>query len=306
MFKSTYGKFSERFKKRLQRKRKGIGLVELLIYIVVAGIIGVGIASNAGTAPNKANYHRAQDDLRSLSTAVQQAAISAPQILRLTPSSGSASACTEFLEAVNEQLDSQYQFYLVPNAVESGLVGQTKHKDPWGSPYGLYVFFNTPGAKKYVDASGTALTTADSCVIVVVASAGRNTQGLLAGLGGANLDGDSNVISAKDALINTDGVDDVGVICRIKNGDFATAMFGVENTGLGDLKGIQWILGWEGETGNGGKACDFANAGADMSVTYAGSIDQFPDAKTIKDVFGGDAPTGTAYSEGLIGAWVTG
>lgn len=304
IMKSLYKQFwveMRKFSKRCAKRRKGASLAELLLYIVVAGILGAAVIYGAGTAPNKANYHKAQEELRSLSNAIQQATIFSPNILRLQPTAGST-ACADFVKAVNDQLDSQFQFTVCKEATESGLIAETSHKDPWGTPYGLYVFFNDPStSKKYCDKDGNALSASDSCVVIAITSSGRNAQGLQAGVGSANLDGDSRIVSAKEALINTDGVDDVGIICRVKNGDFATQMFGVESAGLGDLKGVQWIIGWEGENNNGGQAYDFV-ANVKMNVKMAGSLDQFPDAKSVKEAMAANTST-NSYMPGVIGAW---
>ena len=284
---------SEVFSKRIKSIRRGSTMIELLFVLVVVILIMGYNSSSLSQAPEKAKQTGAQNDLRSYSTAIQQTLIIHPELARFS-TGNPTNAAERVVSFVNENLDSQWHFQTVPNAGGSGFIGMSKIKrDPWSNAYALYVYFDekTP---TYTDIDGNAWIDDVTSVTFVVMSAGSNLSGGPAGANGVNVDLNTNLfLDAKDSIHNTDGVDDCGVIIRIKDGDVATATFGTDNTTLGSLKDVQWILGIPAAA-DYGKLYDFGTSAA-KTGTVAGSIDQYYNS----DVTNAAAKT----NDGVIGTW---
>ena len=80
-------------------------------------------------------------------------------------------------------------------------------------------------------------------IYIAFVSAGPNGTGGPVGANGDNIDtGNNNVIISPKAMVNsTDGIDDIGVILRIRDGKSFYATFGTENSTLGKLEDVVWI-----------------------------------------------------------------
>lgn len=173
----------------------------------------------------------------------------------------------------------------------SGAIGySTIKRDAWDMPYALYLYTDT-NTTKYADKTGATLKDEASCLYLVIASAGKNSTGVGVGTTGDNISGEDNHIKAQGAMINnTDGVDDMGIIVRILNGDVYSATFGFEGATLGDLKGKNWIFGATNGTING-IYYDAAAQAPKTRVTEASSLDEYPNEAAL------------ASASAVIGSW---
>lgn len=295
---------SKKWQNVVNSARRGFSLVELLIAVVVLGILSAMVLAAGTASQNRARVGVAQNDLDSMKNAAYQALMANPKFMKysdVTPGGISA-----IIDAINLELDEAWQFTpcgvaLPEGATEeqkkaalsslaSGGVAYTKNqRDPWGSPYSLYVYTDdcTTG---YNDATGTPCGNSDSVVTVVIASAGRNGTGVGLGFDGTNVQAGSstNALDLRTAMVNnTDGIDDMGVIIRNKNGQLLTASFGYDNATLGLLKGVQWVFGVRTSAGTGAPAFNgvyynyLAATPGNVTPTKGGSIDQF---KTSADI----------------------
>lgn len=283
-----------RFKKAIKRVneevRKGFSLVELLIAVVVLGILSSMLLAAGTASQNKARMAVAQNDLDSVKNSVYQALMAHPNVMKMKDDPATFTAIIGFL---NSELDDAWRLEFVAGGTDadgnpisstagSGLIAQTStQRDPWGNPYGVYVYTNDHHTH-YTDENGTPLGSNDSCVYIVVTSAGRNSTGGPLGQNGDNIDATTGkIISSAQAVNNSDGIDDLGVIIRIKNGTLLTASFGTEQCTLGTMKGYQWIYGQPGV--GGGILIDFNGSGeVKNSIVTAGSIDLYMDESSIK------------------------
>lgn len=279
-----------------KKKRRGMSLAETLITIIIMALVGAGTFAFATSGVTKAQNSTAQSDLRNFMSAMQQTLVAHPDIVRFQPDNvddHKTVAINKIVDYVNETVDSQWQFTPVQGAVSSGLIATSALKDPWDTPYGLYVFFNNNTDKFYTGPNGVALDTSNNVVYICVTSAGKNASGMQAGISGANLDPEGKIISSSGSIYVTDGIDDRGIIIRILDGDMASVMFGFENTGLGTLKDTYWVLGAaNGGTGanNGGNGYDFENQ-CPATAKMGGSIDEFPDEDSIERYLEANAGT---------------
>lgn len=290
--------------------KKGFSLVELLIAVVVLGILSAMVLAAGTASQNKARMSVAQNDLDGIKNSVYQALMSHSDAMKLRDNK--ANSIRTIVDYINAELDDAWQFKILDGATTSGGVAfTTVQKDPWGSPYGLYVYTNTYGTRY---ASGPADASAeggkapmcgpgDSVLYVVVCSAGKNGSGGPMGIDGMNYTDTKEIKSASKMVNNTDGIDDLGVIIRMKNGTLMQASFGTEQSSLGTLKDTQWIYGNPGSAG--GVLYDFKNKESKTPaggwITSAGSVDQYYDTVSlngISDVGGskvvGDWTPGTA------------
>lgn len=279
-------------KQNIRRARKGFSLVELLIAVIVLGILSTMIFAAGTASQSKARMAVAQNDLDSIKNSLYQALMTHPNVMKFTDSASNISTVIEYF---NAELDDAWRLKPAGTYSSSGLVAITAtQKDPWGSPYGVYIFTNTLH-KTYTDETGQPLTDSDSVMYVVVASAGRNGTGCALGVNGTNISTDTiEVVDTKQAVCNSDGIDDLGVIIRIKNGTLSMASFGTDQSTLGTLKDVQWIFGLP--QGDGGTLYDFNKKSTPTSVSYAGSIDECYDARSAANKAKGNG--------GVIGTWV--
>lgn len=259
--------------------RSGFSLVELLIAVVVLGILSAMVLAAGTASQNRARVGVAQNDLDSLKNAVYQALMANPKFMKYTDST--IGAIELVVDAINLELDDAWQFEILDggSGLKSGAIGYTAtQRDPWGSPYCLYIYTDscTTG---YHDESGTPCKESDSVVTVVIASAGRNGTGVGLGANGNNIDANdtTNKLGSRDDMVNnTDGIDDMGVIVRNKNGQLLTATFGYDSASLGLMKGVQWVFGVNPAAGAtvSGVYHDYTT-GNPATPNKAASIDQF-------------------------------
>lgn len=282
--------FLMKVRKTAKQVRKGFSLVELLIAVVVLGILSSMLIAAGTASQNKARMAVAQNDLDSIKNSVYQALMAHPNVMKMKDSN---QTFTSIINYLNSELDDAWRLDFVSGGTDgdgnaiastagSGLIAQTAtQRDPWGNPYGVYVYTNDHHSK-YTNEDGTPLGSNDSCLYIVVTSAGRNATGGPMGQNGDNYDSTSGkYISSAAAVNNSDGIDDLGAIIRIKNGTLLTASFGTEQCTLGTLSGFQWIYGEPG-TG-GGVLVDFNGAGTPKTaVAEAGSIDRYMNQDAVK------------------------
>lgn len=273
-----------------RKARSGFSLVELLIAVVVLGILSAMVLAAGTASQNKARMSVAQNDLDGIKNAIYQALMSHSDAMKLRDEK--ANSIGTIISYINAELDDAWQFKPLDGATTSGGVAFTSvQKDPWGSPYGLYVYTNTYGTRY---ASGPATTagdpstvpmcgTGDSVLYVVVCSAGKNGSGGPMGIDGMNYTDSKEIQDPKKMVNNTDGIDDLGVIVRMKNGTLMQISFGTEQSSLGVLKDTQWIFGNPGASG--GVLYDFKNktdkTPAGGWITTAGSVDQYFDTVSL-------------------------
>ena len=279
-------------RKPLFQKRRGMTLIELLGVMAVIAIISVIAVGGITAARDSANETSVQSDIRTYQTAIQQALVQHPEIMKFREGKPD-DAAEVLMDYINDQLEEQWRFEAPATpSTDCGGVGTSSIKrDAWNNPYGLYVYFDDQ-ATTYDDKGGTALQESDSCVYIVVASAGKNATGGPVGTDGNNLDDDRKIKSAADMVNNTDGIDDIGTIVRVLNGNVYTATFGLEKATLGRLEGFNWIFG--NPKTDGGILYDFENA-TEMDFSEGGSLDRYYDAGQLPN------PESTPQ----IGAWTT-
>lgn len=281
-------------RKPIFQKHRGMTLIELLGVMAVIAIISVIAIGGITAARDSANETSVQSDIRTYQTAVQQALVQHPEIMKFRE--GKPGDAAEVLMGyINDQLEEQWRFEAPATASTDcgGIATSEIKRDAWNNPYGLYVYFDDQ-ATSYTDKNGQPLKESDSCVYIVVASAGKNATGGPVGFDGNNLDADRKIASAAAMVNNTDGIDDIGTIVRVLNGNVYTATFGLEKATLGRLEGINWIFG-DPKTA-GGICYDFAAATEKSGGTIkGGSLDDYYDAGQLPPVSGG--------TNQLIGTW---
>lgn len=278
-------------RKPIFQKHRGMTLIELLGVMAVIAIISVIAIGGITAARDSANETSVQSDIRTYQTAIQQALVQHPEIMKFV-ATNPADANEVLMGYINDQLEEQWQFEaLAGNTDAGGIATSSIKRDAWNNPYGLYVYYDDQ-TTKYTDRAGNPLQDSDSCVYIVVASAGKNSTGGPVGTDGNNLDADRKIADASAMINNTDGVDDIGTIVRVLNGNVYTATYGLEKATLGRLKGQQWIYGVP--SADGGDCFDFT-AAESKTATNGGSLDRYYDAGQLPD----------ASSTPQIGAWTT-
>lgn len=280
MARQNYGK---------KRHRRGATLIELLGVMAVIAIISVIAVGGITAARDSANETSVQSDIRTYQTAVQQALVQHPEIMKFTATKP-ANGVEVLVGYINDQIEEQWKFEILTGATDSGgVAGSSIKRDAWGNPYGLYIYFDDK-APTYNDNTGAPLNNSNSCVYIVVVSAGKNSTGGPVGITGDNYDATTRKIVSASAMVNnTDGKDDIGTIIRVLDGDVYTASFGLDKMTLGKLRGIQWIFGVPSSTG--GVNYDFT-AASSKSAIAAGSIDQYYDQSAV-----------VAAAKNLFGTW---
>ena len=263
-----------KLRKKFAAMRRGSTLVELLGVMAVIAIISVIAVGGITAARDSANETSVQSDIRTFQTSIQQVLVQHPEIMKFT-ATNPTNAADLFVSYLNDQVEEQWAFErLTGNADSGGIAGTSIKRDAWGNPYGLYIYFDT-NATTYTTREGTPLKDTDSCVNIAVVSAGKNSTGGPTGINGSNINQENRkLVSASEMVNNTDGVDDLGVIVRVLNGDVYTATFGLDKTTLGSLEDMQWIYGKPSATG--GICYDFV-AGTPKTATTAGSVDKYYD-----------------------------
>lgn len=286
--------------KRYKRK-KGTNLIELIGVMVVIVIIAAIAVGGILAARDNAYLTSAQSDLKTYQTTIQQVLMSHPELAKYADNKPNNSIA-KIVDLINEQLEEDWKFELLPDATTSGAVaGSEIKRDPWNNPYGLYVYTNT-NTTKYNDESGNPLKATDSSITFVVASAGKNSTGGPVGYNGDNYDATDRTISSASAMVNnSDGIDDIGVIIRTLNGNTRIATFGFESADLGKLEKVQWIYGVPNNTKTG--ICyDFLSGMGEKTPSMGGSLNQYYDLVSLEKLTG---DTGNADAKGnfLAGTW---
>ncbi len=285
--------------KATKKVRKGFSLVELLIAVVVLAILG-GMLIAAGTAAqNKARVSVAQNDVDSVRNAVYTAFMMKPQVMQYTDKTKNWAQTV--VGNINVELDENWQWELLPeikdsDTISSGPIAQTpRMRDPWDNPYTMYIYTDSFTPTYTDDATAApypALPDSDSVMYVVIASAGPNGTGVGMGeTGEIALDATTGIAtngSRASMINNTDGVDDLGVVIRIRNGSTTMATFGWDAAALGTLKDTQWVFC--GGSGNAGAAVvgkyTKNTAGTIAAVTAYGtgsSLDTYPSLEALKN-----------------------
>lgn len=285
-------------KNLLKKARKGFSLVELLIAVVVLGILGAMLIAAGTAAQNKARVSVASNDIDSVRNAVYTAFMMKPQVMQYTD--GTANWAQTVVNNINEELDENWQWELLPDvknadngAPSSGPIAQTpRMRDPWNNPYTMYIYTDS-FTTTYRDEAGTQnLPESDSVMYVVIASAGPNGTGVGMGYqGNIAVDATSGIAvdgSRANMVNNTDGIDDLGVVIRIRNGSTSMATFGWGAAAMGDMANTQWVFC--GHQGAGSYAVtgkytkkDGSSITESNPFTSGSSLDQFPNLEKLQN-----------------------
>ena len=285
-------------KKFMKQARKGFSLVELLIAVVVLGILGAMLLAAGTAAQTKARVAVASNDIDSVRNAVYTAFTMNTKFMQ---QKDTLDTFKGVVEAVNAELDENWEWEPIGGSwpadgstVKSGAIAQTKvQRDPWGNPYTMYIYTDTH-TTKYASARGTTvedkykkLVDADSCIYMVIASAGPNGTGVGMGYDGANGAGGPGTATAADCVNNTDGIDDIGVVIRLLNGSTSMATFGWSNAALGTLEFVNWYFCGDNSGDVNGKWTEISdtNGGAVVTCTTnpteGTSLDLFPNLENL-------------------------
>lgn len=267
-----------------KKAKKGSTLVELIGVMIVIAIIAAIAIGGIIAARDRANVTNTQSDLRTYENAAKQVMMAYPDIMKYKDG---VTVSKDVIDLLNNQLETEWQFTGLTNNAGSGAIGySTIKRDAWDMPYALYLYTDTQ-TTKYADKTKAAAQykDEDSVVYLVIASAGKNSTGVGVGKTGDNIKDDDNKINAQNAMINnTDGIDDMGLIVRIYNGDVYSATFGFEGATLGQLKGINWIFGKTTDTTYG--IYYDAEAKAEQTVTLATSLDVYKNEAALAGASG--------------------
>lgn len=262
-------------KKFVKTARKGFSLVELLIAVVVLGILGAMLIAAGTAAQNKARVSVASNDIDSVRNAVYTAFMMKPQVMQYTDNTDNWAKIV--VDNINAELDENWQWTLLDPAntkPQSGPIAQTKNlRDPWKNPYTMYIYTDS-FTEKYKDENMTALPKSDSVMYLVIASAGPNGTGVGMGENGEIIVDAGEVAPAaqvQNMVNNTDGIDDLGVVIRIRNGSTTQATFGWDAAMLGTLKDKQWVFC--------GSGC--AGMFTASKTTNGTSLDAFPNKEMV-------------------------
>ena len=292
-------------KKFVKTTRKGFSLVELLIAVVVLGILGAMLIAAGTAAQNKARVSVASNDIDSVRNAVYTAFMMKPQVMQYTDNTDNWAKIV--VDNINAELDENWQWTLLDPAntkPHSGPIAQTKNmRDPWKNPYTMYIYTDS-FAEKYVDEAGASLPASDSVMYVVIASAGPNGTGVGMGVNGEIIV-EAGAVAATDKIggmvNNTDGVDDLGVVIRIRNGSTTQATFGWDAAMLGTLKDKQWVFCAKTGAGNPAPSVNGTytrRTGNNLAENSGGytvgtSLDRFPNKEMIDKLSATEVQLGT-------------
>lgn len=290
--------------------KQGTTLVELVIVMVVITIITLIAVGGTVIARDKAAITSTSSDLKAYENALRQTFMFHPEVMKFkdTTTVSGKDVADVVLEYVNEQLESEWKFtnefdtnnsgeLMKGEAATSGAIAYSLTKrDAWGKPYTLYMFTDTHD-------TAYGLSQESSCMYLVVASSGKNSSGVGTGFGGDNFNETTgNLLKQDDAVLNTDGIDDVGVIIRILDGDIYSATFGFSEATLGTLKGLNWIFGGDSDKSGSATVGIYYDADAQSpsektftaGTDIAGSLDKY---KTISSINADETVTD------VVGSW---
>lgn len=280
-----------------KKVRKGFSLVELLIAVVVLGILGAMLLAAGTAAQTKARVAVASNDIDSVRNAVYTAFTMKTSFMQMHDN---ATTFQAIVEAVNAELDENWEWEPIGGTAypaQSGAIAQTKmQRDPWGNPYTMYVYTDDHttkyaagrgelGASDYDAQMNNHMTPADSCIYLVIASAGPNGTGV--GMGSDGQNGFSGTTATQAACVNnTDGIDDIGVVIRMLNGSTTMATFGWASAALGTLEFCNWYFCGNDSTPVAGKWTKLENTGGVSELTtaptYGSSLELFPNLENLK------------------------
>ena len=288
---NKFFKFLEKRKeKRKLKKRKGSMSFEMIIVIMVIGVLALAAFGGGTALIDSSNVSVTSQDLEQYSNAVQTALMKNLEFQKWKD--GDADKFEKIVQAINDELDDTWDFEAPGTGDTAATVegsgamcGTITKRDAFGNAYGLYVFTDSQ-TPTYTDNEGKKLLSSDSCIYVAIVSAGKNSSGGPMGASGDNFNADDYTIKDVNAMVlNSDGVDDIGVIIRMRNGSVSSASFGQKSSNLGKLDDIQWVYGVKGTDGNGEYYNFVPNtepAEISTNPTIAGSLDQFPDVDQIE------------------------
>lgn len=227
-----------------KKAKKGSTLVELIGVMIVIAIIAAIAIGGIIAARDRANVTNTQSDLRTYENAAKQVMMAYPDIMKYKDG---GTVSKKVIDLLNNQLETEWKFTELTNTAGSGAVGySTIKRDAWDMPYALYMYTDTQTTKYgNKDLNAPQYKNEDSVFYLVIASAGKNSTGVGVGTAGDNIDkAHGNIIEDQGAMINnTDGIDDMGLIVRIYNGDVYSATFGFEGATLGTLEGLYCVFG---------------------------------------------------------------
>ena len=296
-----------------KRTRRGTNMVELLgVMAVIAILVGIAVGG-ISAARDTASETSARSDIKTYTTAIQQVLMMHPELMKITPTTHD-DANELVVKYINEQLESAWQFECLAKPTgytkeswSGGIATSAQKRDAWDNPYGLYVYYDDVAASassvtylKGVGGTYDPMVKSDSCMYIVVCSSGKNATGGPTGIEGGNIDvATRKIAKAEDMINNTDGIDDIGVIIRILNGETQIATFGLDSCDLGSLEGSMWIFGKP----QVGECYDFPNLTPVESskVSQGGSIDRFYDTTAFEGVRFNDSNKGKPHM--AIGTW---
>ena len=298
-----------------KRTRRGTNMVELLgVMAVIAILVGIAVGG-ISAARDTASETSARSDIKTYTTAIQQVLMMHPELMKITPSTHS-NANELVVKYINEQLESAWQFECLAkptgasaNSWSGGIATSAQKRDAWDNPYGLYVYYDDTAAsnsmqtyRKAVGGNYPLMVKSDSCMYIVVCSSGKNATGGPTGIEGGNIDVTTRKIKDADQMINnTDGIDDIGVIIRILNGETQIATFGLDSCDLGSLEGSFWLFG-KPSTGCG-YCFDFISMTEvqGTNVQEGGSIDKYYDTTAYENMRW--SSTNSGNDRMAIGRW---
>lgn len=227
-----------------KKAKKGSTLVELIGVMIVIAIIAAIAIGGIIAARDRANVTNTQSDLRTYENAAKQVMMAYPDIMKYKDG---GTVSKKVIDLLNNQLETEWKFTELTNTAGSGAVGySTIKRDAWDMPYALYMYTDTQTTKYgNKDLNAPQYKNEDSVFYLVIASAGKNSTGVGVGTAGDNINKTKgNIIADQTKMINnTDGIDDMGLIVRIYNGDVYSATFGFEGATLGTLEGLYCVFG---------------------------------------------------------------
>ena len=203
--------------KNKRNNRKGFGLVETVICIVIAAILGASVFAGGAAAIKKSQISRTSSDLHNFSVALEAFLNETPQVANCSEGSYFA----DFIKAINLNLPSEYKIKETPitnSALTSAINGsggnitvdtvvdatkahvavyESEKTDAWGNHYYLIL---DDGERHGKDNSDFYIT---------VVSAGADAKTQLAG----KIGGDAEKI------------DDVFLLVQYTNGDVSAVVY---------------------------------------------------------------------------------
>lgn len=275
-----------------KRKLHGFNMMELVFGMVILAILMAIAVGGALSARDQAQLTSVQNDLKVYESSIRQMLVQYPNIMKYSTktSSNGKNVSAIILEKLNSSLEQEWHFSgefktAGGSTPQNGAIAYTTTKrDAWGNPYGLYIYTDDL-TSTYIGKDGKPLKDDSSQFYFVVASAGKNSSGVIMGSDGTNFDEETNKIDSQaKAVNNTDGIDDVGLIVRILNSDVASSTFGFKTATLGDMSNIRWIFGVPKDT-KGTVVGEYSVSNSD--TLKSASIDQYSSLAALEKAIAG-------------------